>query len=379
MITLFERSKAVNEFGLWARRFIRSKRQALLGSFILGIVVFIDDYLNNLAVGTTMKAITDKHGIPRTQLGYVVNSTAAPVCVLVPMSSWAVYFSGLFDAEGILVNGSGSGAYISAIPFIFYGWFAIIVLILQIMGVIPKIGPIKKDYERAEKTGNLFPEGSSGSAESTVVDPEDLKPHWWNFIAPLMVMIIVTLLTEIDVLTGVVAGVAFAFLLYLIERKLKFKELLTACYDGILSMGFVLILSVMAFSVQAANIDLGLAEWVIRVVEPLMDGGFLPAVVFLVCAVYAYTTGCFWDMAVIVTPIVLPLASAMGVSPILAGAAVFSGAAFGSNTCLYGDGIILASQSTEIKAVDLMLATLPYALIAGGASFVCYLVAGFAL
>jgi Na+/H+ antiporter NhaC len=388
IITLLERSGAVHEFGAFARRFIKTQKQSLLITILLGMVVFIDDYLSNLVVGSTMKAVTDKLKIPRTQLGYVVNSTAAPICVLIPLSTWAIFFSGLFEADGVTVNGSGLGAYISAIPLIFYGWFALIVMVLQIFGVIPKMGLIKKDYLRVEATGNVFPEGTADSDGSIkeIEDTQEIgsKGGVLNFAVPILVLIAASLLPlvwggEIDVLTGVGAAVLVAFVLYLAERKLTFKALLTASYDGILSMGFVLVLSVLAFAVQNANIELGLADWVIKTVEPIMNGGFLPVVVFLVCAVYAYATGCFWDMAIIITPIVLPLATAMDVSPILAGAAVFSGAAFGSTTCLYGDGVILSSQAVGIKSLDQMLATIPYALISGGATAVAYLIAGFAM
>ena len=111
---------------------------------------------------------------------------------------------------------------------------------------------------------------------------------------------------------------------------------------------------------------------------PYMSGALLPAVVFLVCGVYAYATGSFWDLAAVITPIVIPLALAMDVDPIIAGAAVFSGAALGSTTCLYGDGIILASRSTGIKPLSLMTAILPYAGIAAALSLVLYLIVGFA-
>jgi Na+/H+ antiporter NhaC len=144
-----------------------------------------------------------------------------------------------------------------------------------------------------------------------------------------------------------------------------------------MSMGFVFILSVLAFAVQSANIELGLADYVISVTEPIMHGGLLPAAVFVVCGVYAYATGCFWDLAAIIIPIVIPLANAMGVDPILASAAVFSGAAFGSNTCLYGDGVIMCAQGTQVKPLNLMLTTLPYACIAGAASIIAYLIVGF--
>jgi Na+/H+ antiporter NhaC len=383
LIMLFERSHAVQDFGYWAGKYIHTKRQALLGTVVLGIIVFLDDYLNNLAVGTTMKGITDRLKIPRTQLAYAVNSVAAPVCVLVPLSSWAVYFGALLENEGIVgSDGTGISAYISAIPIVFYGWLAVLVVILQVLGIIPKLGSIKRDTERAELTGEVFPEGTDLSLIQSASDyelPEGKKAQPWAFLIPLAVMIAVTLYCGSDVLTGALAGVVSAAVLYGIQRRLSFKELLTCCYDGVLSMGFVLILSVLAFAVQSANTDLMLADYVISVTQPIMHGAFLPAAVFLVCAVYAYTTGCFWDLAAIITPIVVPLASAMGVDPLLACAAVFSGAAFGSNTCLYGDGVILCSQGCQIKPIELMMATLPYALIAGGGSLILYLIAGFVM
>jgi Na+/H+ antiporter NhaC len=384
LIMLLQRSGAVLEFGVWASHLLKTKRSVMLGTFVLGIIVFIDDYLNNLAVGTTMKGISDAQKIPRTQLAYIVNSVAAPVCILLPMSSWAAYFGGLFEENGIVANGTGIGAYVQSIPFMFYGWIAVIVVFLQILGVIPKIGRIKKDWKRVELTGNVFPE--SDNSNEINADMEEIeapsgtgKSNPIYFLAPIVVMIAVTLLTGIDVLYGVAGGVVCAFVLFLAARKLSFKLLLSASFDGVVSMGFVLILSVLAFGVQNANIDLGLADYVIDTVKPLMNGAFLPAVAFIVCAAYAYVTGSFWDMAVIVAPIVISLATAMDVSPILAGAAVFSGAAFGSNTCLYGDGVILCAQACGIKPIELMLATLPYALISAGASTILFLVAGFVM
>ena len=382
LIMLYEKTGAVTDFGYWAGKFIKTRKTALFGTFILGVVIFIDDYLNNLAVGTTMKGITDKLGIPRQQLAYVVNTVAAPVCLLIPLSSWAVYFAALMGDQGVEINGSSMAAYIHGLPLAFYACFAVIICILQILGVIPKIGPMKKAYERYETLGDVFPEGTDPelveSAKNESSDPEEnRKAHPWNFLIPLIVMIIVALLA--DVLMGSAAGVAVAFILYLIEKKMSFKDLLTACFDGVMSMGFVFVLSVLAFSVQNANIDLGLADYVISITEPVMKGGFLPAVVFIVCGIYAYATGCFWDLAAIIIPIVIPLANAMGVDPIVTSAAVFSGAAFGSNTCLYGDGVIMCAQGCQIKSLDLMTTTLPYACMAGVATVICYLIVGFAM
>ena len=359
--------------------FIKTKKQSLFGTFILGVIIFLDDYLNNLAVGTTMKGITDRQGIPRTQLAYVVNAVAAPVCILIPLSSWAAYFAMLMENQGVVVDGTGMGAYLKALPLTFYAYISLIVCVLQIIGIIPKLGLIKKDYERVALTGNVFPEGTPEDVihANQFEIPEGYQAHPWNFLIPLIVMIVVTLAMGTEVLYGSAAGVLSAFILYLLEKKMSFKELLEACYDGVVSMSFVMILTVLAFAVQAINIDLGLADYVISVTQPIMKGAFLPAVVFLVCGVYAYATGCFWDLAAIILPIVVPLAQAMGVDPILASAAVFSGAAFGSNTCLYGDGVIMCAQGCEIKSMDLMFATLPYATISAAISVVLYLICGF--
>lgn len=380
LIVLFERSNAVKDFGLWARQYVKTEKQAMITTFVLGIIVFLDDYLNNLAVSTTMKGITDEFKIPRTRLGYIVNSVAAPVCVLIPLSSWAVYYSVLLEDQGVLVDGSGMGAYIAALPLTFYPWIALIVALLSIFGIIPKLGVIKKDSLRAAETGNVFPEDSDITMADTKEDEVlDYKPMPFNFLIPLIVMIIVTILTGTDVLLGSMAGVFAAYVFYGAQRKLNFENLLTATYDGVVSMSFVVILSILAFAVQKINLDLALADYVIAITLPIMKGAFLPAVVFIVCAIYAYTTGCFWDLAAIIVPIVIPLALAMEVDPILAAAAIFSGTAFGSNTCLYGDGVILCSQGVEVKSVQLMMATLPYACIAGGISVILYLIAGFVM
>lgn len=382
LIMMYERSGAVVDFGFWARKFIKTKKTALFGTFILGIIIFLDDYLNNLAVGTTMKGITDKLGIPRLQLAYVVNTVAAPVCLLIPLSSWAVYFSQLMEEQGVTEGGSAMSAYVHGLPFAFYAWFALIICILQIIGIIPKIGPMKKAYERYESLGDVFPEGTDAEIVENAKKedlPEGVNPMPWNFLIPLVVMIAVTLLTDTDVMKGSAAAVIVAFGLYLVERKMTFSELLTACFDGIISMGFVFILCALAFSVQGANLELDLAGYVIEVTKPVMHGGLLPAAVFVICGIYAYATGCFWDLAAIIIPIVIPLANAMGVDPILVSAAVFSGAAFGSNTCLYGDGVIMCAQGTQLKTLNLMLTTLPYACMAGILSVIAYLIVGFAM
>lgn len=405
LITLYERSGFVTDFAKWTERWVNSRRKSTLLSFFLSVVLFVDDYLNVLTVGTAMQHLTDDYKVPRTQLGAIMKLTAAPVAVLIPFSTWALFFSGLFEADGVTVGGSGFGAYLQAIPFIFFGWFGVVLAGLLAAGLIPRIGPIRRDAIRAEQTGDVFPAGTTdeerlaaGGAVLHAVEQDDAdgsarqraaialeertvpdrRPQPWSFLASMAVLVGVTIWTDADIVKGTIAALAVTIALVLIQRRLTIRELLDSAMDGIASMLFVMVLTVLAFMVQEMNIELGLADFVIAVTEPVLTPALLPAIVFVVCGVYAYATGSFWDLAAVVTPVVLPLAIALGADPIVVGAAVFSGAALGSTTCLYGDGIILASRSIGIKPLNLMLAILPYAAVGFVASVILYVVVGFA-
>jgi Na+/H+ antiporter NhaC len=406
LMMLFEKSGIVTDFANWAERFVTSRRKSTVLTFLLSVVLFVDDYLNVLTTGTSMKQVTDRYRVPRTQLGAIMKMTAAPIAVLVPVSTWALFFSGLFEAQGVTVGGTGFGAYLQAIPFIFFGWAALAVALLMSIGWLPKLGVIKRDAIRAERDGDVFPlgttdderraEGAALLAELKADDPDGStaqrvatalatssetdagrRPQPWGFLIAMAVLVGVTIATNANVVAGTAASLAVTIVIVLVQRRLSIRGVLDAALEGIESMLFVMILTVLAFMVQEMNIALQLAEFVIQVTEPVLTPALLPAIVFAVCGIYAYATGSFWDLAAVITPVVLPLALALGADPILAGAAVFSGAALGSTTCLYGDGIILASRSIGIKPINLMLAILPYAGIAAGLSFVLYLVTGF--
>ncbi|KQY77960.1 hypothetical protein ASD13_04710 [Microbacterium sp. Root1433D1] len=406
LMMLFEKSGIVTDFARWAERFVTSRRKSTVLTFLLSVVLFVDDYLNVLTTGTSMKPVTDRYRVPRTQLGAIMKMTAAPIAVLVPVSTWALFFSGLFEAQGVTVGGTGFGAYLQAIPFIFFGWAALAVALLMSIGWLPKLGVIKRDAIRAERDGDVFPlgttdderraEGAALLAELKADDPDgstaqrvatalatsadaERKPQPWGFLIAMAVLVGVTIVTNANVVAGTAAALAVTLVIVLVQRRLSIRGVLDAALEGIESMLFVMILTVLAFMVQEMNTTLQLAEFVIQVTEPVLTPALLPAIVFAVCGIYAYATGSFWDLAAVITPVVLPLALALGADPILAGAAVFSGAALGSTTCLYGDGIILASRSIGIKPINLMLAILPYAGIAAGLSFVLYLVTGFVM
>lgn len=302
-------------------------------------------YLNVLTTGTSMKPVTDRYRVPRTQLGAIMKMTAAPIAVLVPVSTWALFFSGLFEAQGVTVGGTGFGAYLQAIPFIFVGWAALAVALLMSIGWLSKLGVIKRDAIRAERDGDVFPlgttdderraEGAALLAEIKADDPDGStaqrvatalatsadtgrKPQPWGFLIAMAVLVGVTIATNANVVAGTAAALAVTLVIVLVQRRLSIRGVLDAALEGIESMLFVMILTVLAFMVQEMNITLQLAEFVIQVTEPVLTPALLPAIVFAVCGIYAYATGSFWDLAAVITPVVLPLALALGADPILA-------------------------------------------------------------
>lgn len=381
LIAYFNASGAVSDFARWTERFVNSRRKSLLLTWLLTVALFIDDYLNALTVGTSMKRVTDRYGVPRTLVGSLVKLTSAPIAVIIPFSTWAVFFAALLEQDGVTVNGSGFGAYVQGLPFVFFGWFALVIGLLLALGLLPLVGPLRREQQRVDRTGDTLPEDLTEEERAfELAEPEAAgkRPLPFNFLIPIVTLVAVTILTEVDIVKGSAAAVVVAIILYLAQRRMTIRDVFEQAFEGIMSMGYVMILFVLAFMVQQMNMDLQLAEWVIGATEPVMHGALLPAIVFLVCGVYAYATGAFWDLAAVITPVVLPLAIAVGVDPVLAGTAVFSGAALGSTTCLYGDGIILASKSVGVKPLNLMLSILPYAGAAAILSLIAYLIAGFA-
>lgn len=383
LIALLDSSGAVTEFASWLSKYANSRRKTLFITYILGLCIFVDDYLNNMAISTAMKRVSDSHKIPRTLLGYVINGTGATDCVLIPISTWAVFYSGLFEQFGVTVNGSGTKAYFAAIPYMFYPWITLVVLILVIVGVIPKIGITKKHDQIAQETGVVCPadvnldgkEILAPDFASILGENNNAKP--WNFLIPLAVLVAVTILADINVMVGCMAGVAVTAILMLAQKKIKIGEIFDNAYQGVLSMVMICAIIAMALTLVQINTATGMSDFVVSVLKPILHGALLPAIVFAFCSVYSFFGGGFWDMSMIFMPIVVPLATALGVDPLLPCAALVCASVAGSNTYVCGDAVMITSRALDIKPYYQMLGTLPYALISYVLSIVCFVAAGF--
>lgn len=373
LIQLLVKTGGTLAFAQSLAKYIDTPKKSLLMTWLLGLVIFIDDYLNALTVGNSMKKLTDQFRIPREMLAYVVDSTAAPICVLIPLSTWSIYVSGLLETTGAAATGEGLATYVSAIPFIAYGWLAVLIVPLVIMRIIPRLGAMKKAEFRVASGGAIAPENSPA-------DPPAEERHdssIWDFLLPIIVLIGVTIIADIDALQGVVASIAFIWLYQtLIRRKLSWFEALEESFTGFKSMIYALAIIVMSFVLKEVNDGLGLTAFVIDGVLPIMNKAWLPAIAFLTLSAITFATGSFWGVYAIALPIIIPLSQEMGVHPNLAIGAVISAGAFGSHACFYGDATVLSASATGCNNMAHALSQLPYALIAALLSTIGFVVLG---
>jgi Na+/H+ antiporter NhaC len=386
LIALLDISNAVLEFANWLAKFANTRRKALIVTYLLGWLIFVDDYLNNMAVSTAMKKVCDKHRIPRTFLGYVVNSTAAPVCIIIPISTWGVFYSGLFESNGVTSAGGGTGmsAYIAGIPFLFFAWISLILLFFVIIGVLPMVGITRKDNKLALESGIVMTkERSMDDVEINASDEQEestVKANPLNFIIPLVLLILVTILTS-DVMVGCMLAILLTGIMMLIQKKLTANKLFDGAYSGVTSMVYIMGVIVMAMTMVQINAQDGLSDFVVDGLTPVLDSvaWLMPAIVFAFCAVYSYFGGGFWDMSMVFIPIVVPLAANLDINPLLSCMALVCAAAAGSTTYAAGDAVQITARAVDIKPFYQMLGTLPYAVISYLLSVVAFAIAGFVM
>lgn len=379
LIGLLTDSKGSFGFSKYISKFCNTQKKTLLTTFIMGILIFVDDYLNVLSIGACMKKISDKQKLPRETLAYLLDSTGAPVCVLLPFSTWAVFYASLFyeqDSVKALGVTSAMAAYVKAIPFLFYPIITLIIVFLFVMGWMPKLGLMKKAYQRVEETGKVY---SDASRKYNHDDPEEEEDgNIWNFLIPMGVLVAVAVITG-DILNAVILALIVCFVMYVPRKILSVDEFLSSMIRGFGDMLPTLTMLLVTFVLKDISGQMGMTDYIIGLAEPFLFAAVFPAMVFILGAVLAFTTGSDWGMSSIITPIVFPLGAALGANPVLIMAAVISGGTFGSHACFYADATLLASQSSGIDNMEHALSQIPYVIISSILSVICFVAAGFVL
>lgn len=378
LIALLQAAKGTLGFSRLVSGFCINEKRTLLTSFVMGILIFVDDYLNVLSIGVCMKGVYDKRKIPREALAYILDATGAPVCVILPFSTWAVFYSSLFiEQESIKALGfeNGMDAYIHAVPFAFYPIITLLIVLLFCLGIMPKLGNMKKAYQRVEETGKVYSDASRKYNHDDGNGSEE-DGNIWYFIIPMVILVAAAVITG-DLLLAVVVDLIVCFILYTFGRIMSWGEFFNLVFQGVGDMLSVLAILVAAFILQKVTEEMGMTVYIIELVQPFLKGAVFPAIAFVLVTVLTFTTASQWGISAVASSIVFPLGAAVGANPILIMAAIISGGAFGSHACFYTDSTVLASSSAGIDNMEHAISQLPYVIIACVLSTVGYVICGY--
>jgi Na+/H+ antiporter NhaC len=355
---------------------VQSGRAALVVAWLMGLVVFIDDYLNALLVGHAMRPVTDALRVPRERLAYVIDATAAPVCLLVPFSTWAVYVAGLLESTAAAEPGQGMALYLQVIPWAFYGWIAVVLVPATIFGWLPAWGAMRAADRRVADGGPVAPPGSPGDDAATSPRPI-AGGRLADFLVPVAVLVAATLLSHADALHGVVWALGAAIVQQgLVRRRMSAGALADGIGGGLAAMVPAVATILLAFMLKDVNDRLGLTQFVIDGVAPWLRGPTMPALAFVALAGLTFATGSFWGTYAVALPIVVPLAREVGADQLAVIGAVVSAGGFGSHACFFGDTTVLASQASGCENLAHARSQLPYVLFGAVLTTAAYLAAG---
>ena len=385
MVCMMNQAGGSAAFGRWASVHIKSRIGAQLATVLLGVLIFIDDYFNCLTVGSVMRPVTDKHNVSRAKLSYLIDATAAPVCIIAPISSWAAAVTGFVEGE------DGLSIFVRAIPYNFYALLTIVMMIGMLF-IKVEFGPMKQ-HEKNALNGDLFTtadrpysndKNETGNAKGKVID----------LVFPIIVLIIccvigmiytgdffsgagfVEAFSESDASVGLVLGSFFAFIItiifYAVRKVLKFNESMACIPEGFKAMVPAILILTLAWTLKAMTDSLGAASFVAGAMESGAAGlvKLLPAIIFLVGCFLAFATGTSWGTFGILIPIVVAVFSGRDENMmIMSISACMAGAVCGDHCSPISDTTIMASAGAQCNHVNHVSTQLPYAITVAVVSF----------
>ena len=393
IVVLMNRAGGSAAYGKWAQKRIKTRKGTLFATFALGVLIFVDDYFNCLTVGSIMRPVTDKHNVSRAKLAYIIDATAAPVCMIAPISSWAA------AVAGVTADTDGLDLFMRSIPYNLYSLLTIAMIILIIAFDID-FGPMKKHEDNAAK-GDLFTCGNrvaddgsmrAISTKGTVVD-----------LAVPVVALIVCCVTgmiytggffegesfvkafagcdaSLSLSMGSAAALLFTIIFYLVRRVLTFQDCMNAFPEGFKAMISPVLILTFAWTLKAMTDSLGAKEYVASLVENI-SGPWLslfPAIIFIIGALLAFATGTSWGTFGILIPIVVGTFSGINhTMMIISISACMAGAVCGDHCSPISDTTIMASAGAQCNHMNHVSTQLPYVMVVAVISCMTYILAGF--
>ena len=381
-------------FGRWASQKIHTRVGAELAAIILGILIFIDDYFNCLTVGSVMRPVTDRHHVSRAKFAYLIDATAAPVCIIAPISSWAAAVSGFVEGQ------DGLAIFVRTIPYNFYAILTIVMMVGMVL-MKTEFGAMKT-HEINALNGDLYTTSARPYENATDDEAPNPRGKVIDLVVPIVVLVIccvismiytggffsgtdfVTAFSQSDASTGLAMGSAFglvfAIIFYMVRRVINFRDCMACIPDGFKAMVPAIMILTFAWTLKAMTDSLGAAVFVEESMRSVAGGieVILPAIIFLVGCGLAFATGTSWGTFGILIPIVVAVFEKS--SPemmIISMSACMAGAVCGDHCSPISDTTIMASAGAQCDHVTHVSTQLPYAILAAAVSFVTYIVAGF--
>ena len=381
-------------FGRWASKKIHTRVGAELAAIVLGILIFIDDYFNCLTVGSVMRPVTDRHHVSRAKFAYLIDATAAPVCIIAPISSWAAAVSGFVEGQ------DGLAIFVKTIPYNFYAILTIVMMVGMVL-MKTEFGAMKT-HEINALNGDLYTTSARPYENATDDETPNPRGRVIDLVIPIVVLVIccvismiytggffsgtdfVTAFSQSDASTGLAMGSAFglvfAIIFYMIRRVINFRDCMGCIPEGFKAMVPAIMILTFAWTLKAMTDSLGAAVFVEEAMRSVAGGieVILPAIIFLVGCGLAFATGTSWGTFGILIPIVVAVFEKS--SPemmIISMSACMAGAVCGDHCSPISDTTIMASAGAQCDHVTHVSTQLPYAILAAAVSFVTYIVAGF--
>ena len=395
IVSMMNKAGGSAAFGRWAQKNIKTRAGAQLASIVLGCLIFIDDYFNCLTVGSVMRPITDKHNVSRAKLAYLIDTTAAPICIIAPISSWAAAVAAFAE------DGQGLNLFIRAIPYNFY---ALLTIVMMVGLVVLKVdfGPMAKHEKNAVENNDLF----SGSNPYAMMDSEidDSKGSVLDLVLPIVVLVVSCVIgmiysgnfftagdegyhnfivafsnsdASVGLMLGSAFGLVFAIIYYLIRRSMAFRDLMGCIPEGFKAMVPAILILTFAWSLKGMTDSLG-AKYFVRDFVRSASGiqVLLPVIVFAVGCLLAFATGTSWGTFGILIPIVQSVFTMDNPLAIICISACMAGAVCGDHCSPISDTTIMASAGAQCDHVNHVSTQLPYAISCAVISGIAYVIAG---
>lgn len=376
---------------------IKNKKMAMLLAYMIGVIIFVDGLMSIMFTGIVTRSITDKFQVSREKLAYICDSTSAPINAIIPLNSWGAMLMGLIGAQITtgMITGDPMNLLLASLPFQFYSIVSLLFVLYYIL-TGKDWGPMKKAELRVMQTGKLYDDGVTPLLSDDVGDDSRIekgKENKNNMILPLCTLIGGTLLGLLvsgggniakgdgttSILYAIIVTLALMCVYYVKQNIMTSQEFVGFIYKGIGNMLSLIFLLALAFAIGGVIKNLGTGTYLASLIGDTVSGAFGPAIIFVLGAIMAFSTGTSWGTFSIMMPIAIPMAVAMDANILLSIGAVVSGGIFGDHCSPMSDTTILSSMSAGTDVYSHVKTQLPYALMGAAISTVLYIIAGFVM